>query len=235
MTLDERGRIANRWGITIAAALDGQLLFVGSQLDAQLASELEEAFDAAPYQEDFTSPPAALVACERLLHDAGAGFRRTGGPYYLVPAGTRFGSAAQITVSTSRAVDAHRSRNPGNWAPDEWDQLLDGRLGPWAIATIDRRVVSICHTPRVMTDRAAECGVWTDPDFRGHGHAAAVTAAWATMLEPTGRYLFYSTDATNRSSRQVAARLNLRLLGWTWNLVKPRDETQYQRHPLSTP
>jgi len=40
-----------------------------------------------------------------------------------------------------------------------------------------------------MTDRAAECGVWTDTDFRGHGHAAAVTAAWATMLEPTDRYV----------------------------------------------
>jgi hypothetical protein len=41
MTLDERGRIANRWGITIAAAHDAQLLFVGSQLDAQLASVLQ--------------------------------------------------------------------------------------------------------------------------------------------------------------------------------------------------
>jgi predicted GNAT family acetyltransferase len=86
-----------------------------------------------------------------------------------------------------------------------------------------------------MTDRAAECGVWTDPDFRGHGHAAATTAAWANMLELTDRHLFYSTDATNRSSQQVAARLNLRAIGWTWNVVEPRDETQYQRHPLSTP
>ena len=234
MTLDERGRIANHWGITIAATHDAQLLFLGSELEAQLANELQKSFDAAPHQEDFTLPPASLAACERLLHDAGASFRRTCGPYYLVPTGTRFVSAAEVTLWTSRAVDTLRSRNPGNWATDEWDQLLDGRLGPWAIATIDSRVVSICHTPRVMTDRAAECGVWTDPEFRGHGHAAAVTAAWATMLEPTGRHLFYSTDATNRSSQQVAARLNLRLIGWTWGVTRPRDETQYQRHPLST-
>jgi hypothetical protein len=167
MTLDERGRIANRWGITIASTHEAQLLFLGSELEAQLANALQKSFDAAPQHEDFTLPPAALAACERLLHDAGASFRRTCGPYYVVPPGTRFVSAAEITLWTSRAVDTLRSRNPGNWATDEWDQLLDGRLGPWAIATIDSRVVSICHTPRVMTDRASNAVYGPIPTFAG--------------------------------------------------------------------
>ena len=85
-------------------------------------------------------------------------------------------------------------------------------------------IVSICHTPKPLTAHAAECGVWTRPGFRGRGHAAAVTSAWADVLRPSGRYLFYSTDARNLSSQRVTRRLNLRLLGWTWRLGRTRDD-----------
>ena len=88
------------------------------------------------------------------------------------------------------------------------------------MATVDGRAVSICHTPSHLTERGAECGVWTHPDFRGQRHAPAVTAAWASVLAPSGRYLFYSTEADNRSSQRVAARLGLRLIGWSWNLAR---------------
>jgi len=37
MGLDQRGRIAGQWGVTIAAAREGQLLFLGSELPHQLA------------------------------------------------------------------------------------------------------------------------------------------------------------------------------------------------------
>jgi predicted GNAT family acetyltransferase len=94
------------------------------------------------------------------------------------------------------------------------------------------QVVSICHTPRAMTTRAAECGVWTDPAWRGRGRAAAVTAAWADVLRPSGRRLFYSTDAGNLSSQRVAARLGLRLLGWLWRVAEARQEGG-GLHPLS--
>ena len=87
--------------------------------------------------------------------------------------------------------------------------LLAGVLGPWAIGSIDGRVVSICHCARLAA-RGAEAGVWTDPGFRGQGHAAAVVAAWASLLAPTGRHLFDSTFSENWSSQRVAARLGLR-------------------------
>src|SRR4029078_8440652 len=81
--------------------------------------------------------------------------------------------------------------------------------------------VSICHTPGPLRPRAAECGVWTQPSARGRGYAAATAAVWDDLLRPTGRILFYSADATNRSSQRVAERLRLRPIGWTWRLLAP--------------
>ena len=84
-----------------------------------------------------------------------------------------------------------------------------------------------------MTKQAAECGVWTHPDYRGRGYAAAVTAAWADILRARGRCPFYSTDAQNVSSQRVAARLRLRPIGWTWNLGRGDPGPRDNRHPLS--
>jgi RimJ/RimL family protein N-acetyltransferase len=100
------------------------------------------------------------------------------------------------------------------------------------MAVEDGRVIAICHTPRPMPAHTAECGVRTDSAYRGRGHAAAVTAAWASLLRPSGRHLFYSTDATNISSQRVAERLNLREIGWIWRLeVSALPAQPY--HPLS--
>jgi predicted GNAT family acetyltransferase len=93
------------------------------------------------------------------------------------------------------------------------------------MAAVDDQVISLCHSAR-LTEVAAEAGVWTDPRHRGHGLAAATTAAWASLLAPTGRQLFYSTSADNRSSQQVTARLGLRCIGWTWQV---RSQTREQR------
>ena len=235
MGLDERGRIAGQWGVTIAAAREGQLLFLGSELPPQLADEIHAAFAVAPRGADPSVAPPALAMCERLLNNADGPLHGTWELCYVFSGLTRCTSTADLTLSTSQQREMVREGNPGNWLAAEWDELVDGKLGPWAMATIGGRVISICHTPRKMTDDAAECGVWTDHDFRGQGHAAAVTAAWASILKPTGRHLFYSADAANRSSQRVAARLSLRLIGSTWSLAKPHDGTEYQRHPLSNP
>jgi hypothetical protein len=55
---------------------------------------------------------------------------------------------------------------------------------------------------------------------------------WADLLRPTGRVLFYSTDAANLSSQRVAERLRLRPIGWTWRLRAPAPDPQ-SVHPLS--
>ena len=70
---------------------------------------------------------------------------------------------------------------------------------------------------------AGEAGVWTHPDFRGQGHAAATTAEWAALMRPTDRLLFYSTSRTNRASQRVAAHLGLRRIGFLWQLQSVRN------------
>ena len=125
-----------------------------------------------------------------------------------------------LVRSDAGEVESLRAANPGNWEPDEWAHLLEGRLGPWVMAVRDGQVISICHTARRRA-LGAEAGVWTRPEFRGQGHAAAVTAAWAALMRPTGRHLFYSVARTNVSSQRVAARLGLRPIGWLWQLAAP--------------
>jgi RimJ/RimL family protein N-acetyltransferase len=90
--------------------------------------------------------------------------------------------------------------------------------------------VSICHTPGLVRTHAAECGVWTQPAFRGRGYAAAVTSEWAAIMRSSGRYLFYSTDSDNASSQRVAERLRLRLIGWTWCLAPASDHERDHRN-----
>jgi RimJ/RimL family protein N-acetyltransferase len=155
-----------------------------------------------------------------------------GGPIdrvYLADEAARQPTGLPILTTATPAL---RGANPGNWEPVEWDELLEGKLGPWAIAVDGERVASICHTPGPMSASAATCGVWSHPDYRGRGHAAAVTAAWVELLRPSGRHLFYDTDENNRSSQRVAERLGLPLLGWMGRAARSDEHSHI--HPLSS-
>ena len=193
-----------------------------SQTTSRQRSRPQSIGAAAP--SDPALPPASLKDCAKLLKEAVGPVEVSSGPSYLVPPGTTFSATTEIVTSDSGKAETLHDRNPrrGGWTPDEWRQLLDGDLGPWAFAMAGNEVVSICHSAR-LTERGAEAGTWTDPDHRGQGHAAATTAAWAALLEGTGRHLFYSTSATNLSSQRVAARLNLPCIGWLWKLTSPRS------------
>jgi hypothetical protein len=233
-SLDRRGRIVGCYGITIASGEDGHALWIGAEVPEAMADELTAAFDRASPTTAPTEPPPALDLCQKILEREGA-VRRAAGPSYLIPPDTQFDSAVTIVRSGGSGVEGLRGANPGNWHPVEWAELLGGQLGPWAIATSDEQAISICHTPGPLTERAAECGVWTDPRFRGRGHAAATAAAWVGLVRSPRRHLFYSTDAENLSSRRVARRLSLRKLGWTWRLQRiARDDRDDRRHPLSS-
>jgi RimJ/RimL family protein N-acetyltransferase len=220
-------------GVKISSAREGQLLFVGSAVPDALVHALIDAVDRSPLAPAPEQEPPALAACREILEPACAPLSVDAGPYYLIEPHVRAERRTRIVRSGKSPGEWLRQLNPGNWEPDEWDDLLDGALGPWAMAVAEGRVVSICHTPRPMTERAAECGVWTHPDYRGRGYAAAVTAAWAAILRASGRCLFYSTDAQNVSSQRVAARLRLRPIGWTWILARADPGPGDNRHPLS--
>jgi GNAT superfamily N-acetyltransferase len=231
---DDRGRIAGCFGVTIASSTDGQALWIGADVPDPLARELTAAFDRSSPASMPSAPPPALERCAQLLASAEAAVHPRAGPSYRIPAGIQFACDAPIVCSAAADAERLRGANPGNWLPVEWDELLDGRLGPWAIVVHEGQAVSICHTPRPMTERAAECGVWTAPTFRGRGYAAATAAAWAPLVRSDARYLFYSTDSDNRASQRVAARLGLDEIGWMWRLHRPPPLPPVDAHPLSS-
>jgi RimJ/RimL family protein N-acetyltransferase len=141
----------------------------------------------------------------------------TSGPTFVIDRPIAFPTSARLVRSNSPQAGDLREANPGNWEAQEWQDLLEGRLGPWVMAMAYEHVVSICHTP-ASNARAAEAETWTHPAFRGQGFAAACTANWATLSRPGQRLLFYSTSRTNFSSQRVAQRLGLRQIGCLWQL-----------------
>jgi RimJ/RimL family protein N-acetyltransferase len=234
-SFDRHGRIVGLYGLTMVCTDHAQALWLGADVPAATADELVAAFDRAPRAREAHEPPPVLDLCRRILDADARALPRSAGPSYLIEEGSASEPAVHIERSDTSSGAALRSANPGNWQPVEWEELLDGRLGPWAIAVEGDRAVSICHTPRPLTTRAAECGVWTDPAFRGRGYAAALTSAWAAIVRPSGRYLFYSTEADNLSSQRVVERLGLRPLGWTWRLGRARGGADGGAvHPLSS-
>jgi RimJ/RimL family protein N-acetyltransferase len=233
-SLDSSGRIAGVYGVTIACTTDGQALWIGTEVPERLAAELRAVFDGAGPSSDPAQPPPALEPCRHLLEAGSSSMRLKAGPSLLIPDDVQFASEVHIERSDVFDGGALRNANPGNWHAIEWDELLDGRLGAWAIALAGERAVSICHTPGPITPRGAECGVWTLQEVRGRGYAAAVTAAWAGIMRRSGRYLFYSTDAENVSSQRVARRLDLRPIGWTWKLRPASQPDRNDFHPLSS-
>jgi hypothetical protein len=221
MALDDRGRLPGLCGVRLSVARDGQLLVVGSLVPDALVPTLLEAVDRSRREAAPNREPAALAASRAILDPRCGPLTVRTGPYYVIgPEVIGPDVRGEIVRSDASPTGSLLSMNPGNWTPEAWGSLLEGQLGPWAMVLADDRVVSICHTPRLLTDEAAECGVWTDPAHRGRGYASAATATWADIVRPSGRVLFYSTDARNLSSRRAAARLRLRPIGWTWTLEK---------------
>ena len=225
---DAHGRISTRRtspgpapAFVLASTTAGLAAAVGRAVPDELAAALAERVQRAAPAEELSSPPPVLDDCRRRL-EAALGpleLRPGSGPSYLIHEHVDFPASVPLVRSgDDGAAVTLAGANPGTWEPDEWRQLLAGRLGAWAMAIQHDQVIAICHTP-VSSPHAAEAGVWTRPEFRGRGHAAAVTAAWAALLRSSGRVLFYSAARTNRSSQRVAARLGLRPIGWLWQLA----------------
>ena len=196
---------------------DGRVARAGTEVPAGLASQLGRDAGLPDGGAAGGRRPADLDRWTELLAPVAA-VAVTGGPSYLVGSPRAAPSAAKVLTSAQPVPASLRDRRPRAWwEPQEWTDLLTGRLGPWAIAVDGSSVVALCHTPR-SANGAAEAGVWTHPDARRRGHAAAVTAAWAGVAARDHDLLFYSTAEHNLASQGVARALGLRPLGWIWQL-----------------
>ena len=224
---DEHGRLEATRGRTgapaprlaIGTARDGRTVAIGSDVPDGVATDLRRVIDAEPRSRDPAEEPRSLAACEVMLRDALGPLERSVGRAWIiesVPASTTY---AQIIRSTDAGAHRFSGDVPAgfSWEPDEWRELMSGNLGRWAMCAVGGVAVSLCFSSRV-SDEGMEAGVWTHPDHRGCGYAAASTAAWASLVLPSGRHVFYSINAENLSSERVTKRLNLRPIGWHWIL-----------------
>jgi len=228
---DDRGRIVSP-DLVIASSAAGLRAAIGAGVPDDLAVQVVETVRGATPSTELSTPPAVLEQCRMLLEsalEAPVELAPGSGPSYLIQEPVAFASNTPLVRSDGRDRTSLLGANPGNWEAEEWEQLIEGQLGPWVMAIQQGVPVSICHTPATSA-RGAEAGVWTQPEFRGRGLAAAVTAAWAALMRPSGRYLFYSTSRTNSSSQRVAARLGLRPIGWLWQLASSRQQTSASPH-----
>jgi GNAT superfamily N-acetyltransferase len=201
----------------VAITRDGWTGPHGGEVSDALRADVQRLLAEAPASIDDVDPPVLADVAATLARELGSQWF-VGGPVYVVPPDLSSPPPAGCTIVTSADNAEHdlvRGRRPVNWDEDEWPVLIDGELGPWAMALVEDRVASICHTPGLVAN-AAECGTWTHPDFRGRGLAAATVAAWAPLAAAPGRHLFYSTNDENLRSKQVAAHLGLRLVGRRW-------------------
>jgi RimJ/RimL family protein N-acetyltransferase len=226
-------RIDGLRGIRLLHTAMAEAFRIGFAVPLGLARALEAATEGTLPASDPAAMPPTIAACERLLIAEGWNVQCDANVVYLIEPEACFSSDAVIERSDRPAPKWMRDANPGNWEPLEWNELLDGCLGPWAMVAHGQRIVSICHMPVPPTEHAAECGTWTDPEFRGRGHAATATAQWAELLRPSGRHLFYGADLENHSSHRVAQRLGLRRLGYQWVLREVGERVESRVHPLS--
>jgi GNAT superfamily N-acetyltransferase len=208
--------------LVIAVASDGQEIAIGGAVPDNVAREVSAIANASTSRDPSVAPDS-LSDCISVLRDAVGAVEVRSGPSYIIERPLTQSSDATIRCSSDGDASDLRRANPANWTADDWERLIGGALGPWAMAMDGGRVASICHCARLTRD-GTEAGVWTDPDYRGRGYAAAVTAAWSSLMAPTGRRMFYSTAASNRSSQRVAARLGLRCIGWMWQLRSREGE-----------
>lgn len=203
--------------IAVADAGEGRVVRFDPAIPKETRAQLEALVASGTIdQTDASDSPLLIATSSR----APIALRSGGGPSFVMR-GDEVAPTAPFRILDSDGPLTHRPIRPGAWGDDEeWEELLDGRLGPWAAALLGERTVGVCYTP-VASLRSAEAGVWTDPIVRGRGCAPLVTAAWAAVARRSFDTLFYSTSFENEASQAVARKLGLRPLGTIRQLWLP--------------
>lgn len=178
---------------------DGNLCWLGRDIDDELAAELEALCEAE--RTGFETEPHSnrdRPFIDRLSREAPT-TRIWAGPVFVVPANVPGSSTAVRVIPDNIAVLSPYL--------EAWREDVAAGTPTAAVITGDN-AVSVCASVRI-TARAHEAGVETHPDFRRLGHAAQAVAAWANMVRERGGVPLYSTSWSNRPSRGLARKLRL--------------------------
>jgi hypothetical protein len=200
----------------LAGSEDGNVFGVRSDVEDAVADEITALAATEPPFAPPNGEPRHLDRYVALLTREGVVPTYTPGMVYELPNGLP-ASAGLVTVSSEDAEgEALKAWLAANGMPDGLHEMgfhdASEFWPPWCAALFYGQPVAVCFAAR-LSDLGADAGVATAKNFRGRGFAAAAVAGWSRMKALQSRALFYSTDRANRSSRRVAARLGLRLIG----------------------
>lgn len=177
-------------------------------LEAELARELHSLCAAEPELDEPT--PAATPRCrERVLELLAPIVEEYRGPCFVLPDDMPTDPRARLVTREERA----RWLDRFPWLEEEFDAVT-----PVAVAFEGDEAAAVCHSPRGMTDAAAEAGVETLAAFRNRGLATAAVACWAQAVRSGGRLALYSSSWENSASLAVARRLSARPYGENWHV-----------------
>ncbi len=178
---------------------DGHVLRFGASVPDDLAHRLEAIINRQPPPGDLRAPPAAAAELRAALESDAPITREESGPAYRFPATiVQSGDAVRLTAANRDLV-----RETFPWLYDEYADWQ-----PCFAAVHGGAAVAVCFSARIGA-QAAEAGVETLSEFRGHGYATAVTAAWGTAVQQAGLVPIYSTSWDNIASQGVARKVGL--------------------------
>jgi hypothetical protein len=193
----------------------GNLSRVRYDVDDAIAMRILEAAAAEPPWRDPDAMPACAEKIVELLSEGKPAAVSTALIYQL-PNGMRYEHPAAIVRGDSDEGRQILARLADRGMPDYMQTAGFKGVGdfwePWCVALDGTEIASMAFAARLGVS-GAELGVYTFPNYRGRGLAAAVTADWSSMPSFNQHALFYSTSKSNRSSQRVTARLGLRLIG----------------------
>lgn len=177
----------------------GNLWRIRYDLPAETARRLMELAASEPVDDDLRAEPRNLAAMMAALRQAHIDPVMHAGPAYFVP--DELPTVAGVIAITRDNIHLLRRMTP-------YLEDIRPEREPCLAMIVDGAAVSLCFSSR-LTARVAEAGLETDADYRGHGYAGAVVAAWARAVRASGRMPLYSTSWDNQASRAVARKLGL--------------------------
>lgn len=199
----------------LAGCAAGTLVRVRQDLDEAAAREIVAlAGEQAPWC-DVAAPPACLPRVVAVLSRQAPAAALELAVIYGLPNNLRYETDGRLVsgdeAEGQRLFDRLARGMPPALLAAGFPSV-DHLWPPWCAAIVGDEVAALAFAAR-LGPSGAEVGVYTLAGFRGRGLAAAVTAGWSSLASLADRELFYSTRASNLSSRRVAARLGLTPLG----------------------